>query len=340
VHSLRAEEATSVAVLFDSGQLPTSHADEALTALFAQGGLPIMVSHVRAGAPSRTLIEHWSFAGQSLFVARGDTLRLARSHAEVKACAPEGIRLGYQLTGSYRLVAGERQEAYNAGQLNITDLTQPCEFTQYGADAAVASLELSWEALGLSAETVRRSTQLVQHSPVYPLMQAHLSRLCAEAEGLTRPDVEPLIGQATLRLAQALIASADATAPRARAVLNEALYDRIAGYVLLHLAEASLTPERIAAAHHISLRHLYRLWSHNELGIAQWIIAERLSRAAAALTDGRQRRKSISAIALSVGFRDAAHFSRRFRAAYEVSPRVWRQESGHPPSRQPDPTGG
>ena len=317
-----------MAVLFDSEELPTRHADEALTALFAQGGLPIKVSHVRPSAAGRTIVEHWSFAKQSLFVARGNTLRLARARAEVRAYAPEGIRLGYQLTGSYRLVVGEHQEAHSAGQLNVTDLTQPCEFTQYGPDAAVASLEISWDDLGLTAEIVRRATPVLQRSPVYPLMQAHMARLCTDATALHRPDVESHIGHATLHLAQALIASADDTEPRACSILNEALHARIVEYILLHLGEPSLTPERIAAAHNISLRHLYRLWSHNQLGIAEWIVIERLARAAAALTDDRQRRSPISAIAYSLGFRDAAHFSRRFRATYGVPPRIWRHESG------------
>jgi AraC-like DNA-binding protein len=315
-----------MAVLFDSEELPTRQADQALTALFTQSGLPISVSHLREDAPGgRTIIERWSFAEQSLFLARGNTLRLARSRAEVQACAPEGIRLGYQLTGSYRLMTGQRQEAHSAGRLNITDLTQPCEFTQYGPDAAVASLELSWDDLGLSAETVRRSAPLLLSSPVYCLMQAHMARLCAEADALGCPEAGPHIGQATLRLAQALIATANAAEPRARAILNEALYTRIVEYILLHLTEHSLTPERIADAHHVSLRHLYRLWSHNQIGVAEWIIEQRLARAAATLTDSRQRHRAISAIAFSLGFQDAAHFSRRFRAAYGMPPHLWRQ---------------
>ena len=317
-----------MAVLFDSAAVATSEADEALTALFAQGGVPIRVSHARPGAAGRTIVEHWSFAEQDLFVARGDTLRLARTRTELKAGAPEGIRLGYQLTGSSRLVVGEHQEADTAGQLNITDLTQPCEFTQYGHDAAVASFEISWGDLGLSAETVRRSAPLLKHSPVYPLMQAHMARLCAGADALRHPDVGPHIGHATVQLAQALIASAEGPGPRACAILNEALYSRIVEYILLHLVDRSLTPERIAAAHDISHRQLYRVWSHNQLGVAEWIIAQRLARAAAALTDDRQRHSPMWAIAHSVGFKDAAHFSRRFRAAYGVSPRVWRQDSG------------
>jgi AraC-like DNA-binding protein len=317
-----------MAVLFDSGTLPAQRGDEALTALFAEGGLPIRVSHVRPSVAGRTVVEHWSFAEQSLFIARGNTLRLARARAEVRACAPEGIRLGYQLSGSYRLAAGEHQEADSAGQLNLTDLTQPCEFTQYGDDAAVASFELTWDELELTAETVRRAAPILQGSPVYPLMQAHMARLCADAAALRGPVVEPHVGHATRHLARAFIASASATEPRARAILNDALHIRIVEFMLLHLDEPSLTPERVATAHNISLRHLYRLWSQNQPGIAEWIIVERLSRAAATLADNRQRRRPISTIAYSLGFRDAAHFSRRFRAAYGVTPRAWREDPG------------
>ncbi|MDT4922450.1 MAG: hypothetical protein QOG01_163 [Pseudonocardiales bacterium] len=318
-----------MAVLFDSKTLPAGEADEALTVLFAEGGLPISVSHVRPREAGQTSVEQWSLAEQSLFVARGNTLRLARSVTDVKAAAPERLRLGFQLTGSYTLTVGEHREKHSAGQLNITDLTQPCEFTQYGTDAAVASLEIAWDDLGLSAKAVRRSMLQLQRSPVYPLMQAHMARVCANAGALGRPDVAAHIARATSHLAQALIASVDADGPHARAALNEALDARIVEYVLLHLADPSLTPQSIAAAHHISLRHLYRLWSHNELGLAEWIIVERLARAAAALAGERQQRRPISAIAYSLGFKDAAHFSRRFRSTYGVPPRLWRREAQH-----------
>jgi AraC-like DNA-binding protein len=325
-----------MAVLFDSGELPTCQADDALTALFAHSGLPINVSHV-APSVGPTIVEQWSFAAQSLFIARADALRLTRSDADVKTCAPEGIRLGYQLSGSYRLTVGEYQEAGSSGHLNVTDLTQPCEFTQYSPKAAVASLEISWSDLGLKAESIRRATPLLHHSPVYPLIQAHMARLCADPTALDRPDVEPHIGLATLHLAQALIASADITVPCARVAFNNALYARVVEYTLLHLSEPSLTPERIAAAHNLSLRHLYRVWSQNQVGIAEWIIGERLARAAAALMDNRQQRRPISAIAGSLGFRDAAHFSRRFRHTYGVAPRDWRQQSRRPADSS-DPT--
>jgi AraC-like DNA-binding protein len=49
--------------------------------------------------------------------------------------------------------------------------------------------------------------------------------------------------------------------------------------------------------------------------------------AARALASERHLRRPISAIAYSLGFKDAAHFSRRFRSTYRVPPHLWRREA-------------
>jgi transcriptional regulator GlxA family with amidase domain len=76
-----------------------------------------------------------------------------------------------------------------------------------------------------------------------------------------------------------------------------------------------MTPERIAAAHHVSLRHLYRLWAHNEVGLAEWIMRERLAGMARDLRDAAQNAAPVAATARAWGFSDPAHFSRLFRHA-------------------------
>lgn len=45
------------------------------------------------------------------------------------------------------------------------------------------------------------------------------------------------------------------------------------------------------------------------------------------LADPRLRDRSVSDIAFSWGFNNAAHFSRSFRDEYGVSPREWREAS-------------
>jgi AraC-like DNA-binding protein len=103
------------------------------------------------------------------------------------------------------------------------------------------------------------------------------------------------------------------------------LLTQIRAYVRQHLRQPDLRPATIATAHNISLRHLYRLCAQAEFGLEQWIISQRLEGAREELALPSSRHRSIAMIARRWGFSDPTHFSHRFRAAFGVSPRDWRQ---------------
>ncbi|HEU5023418.1 MAG TPA: AraC family transcriptional regulator [Spirillospora sp.] len=100
------------------------------------------------------------------------------------------------------------------------------------------------------------------------------------------------------------------------------LYDTSRPY----LGDADLTPSTIAAAHHISLRYLHRLFQQDGHTVAGWIRARRLERCHRDLADPGLAARPINAIAARWGFRSSAHFSQAFRSAYGLSPRQFRQE--------------
>jgi AraC-like DNA-binding protein len=52
-------------------------------------------------------------------------------------------------------------------------------------------------------------------------------------------------------------------------VLSTRYVPRILAYVRHHLSEADLEPARIAAAHHISTRYLYRLFEKEGISLEQ-----------------------------------------------------------------------
>jgi AraC-like DNA-binding protein len=314
-----------VAVLFDTGPRPRLDHDEELASLFAAAGTPTGVSHLD-GRLTRTVVERWRFGSHDLFRARGDGLMLSRSPAQVGSDAPEAIRLGYQQRGQYTLVASGQAEQGGHGRVSITDQTQPCVFTQAGSNAVTASFEISFAQLDLRPDAIRRARSQLWRSPVYTLLQGHLARLYESVGSVELTDTGPLVGNATALLARAAIASIGDTSARGRDAMKEALYQQIVEYTLQHLRDPATTPERIAAAHNISLRHLYRLWARNELGLAEWLMRERLAGAARDLRDPAQEATPIAAIARTWGFSDPAHFSRRFRLAYSMSPRSWRHE--------------
>ncbi|MCI4043581.1 helix-turn-helix domain-containing protein [Streptomyces sp. TRM75563] len=91
-----------------------------------------------------------------------------------------------------------------------------------------------------------------------------------------------------------------------------------------NLHDPRLTPAAVAAAHHISTRHLHRLFQQEGTTVAALIRSRRLERARRDLADPALVHTPLHTIAARCGFGAPAHFSRVFRAAHGMSPSDYR----------------
>lgn len=319
-----------MALLFDTSVFPAGERDEALTEFFSATGVPIRATHQEpADHTGNAQIHNWKFGPNDLFLARGAGLRLTRGPHELRAAAPEAIRVGYQVTGRYDLSTGSQDESGKAGHLNFTDQTRSCEFTQGGRQAAAVSFQVGYAQLEFPVEVVRSAGRILPSSPVYGLLQSHMGRLGRTPDVLAQGPAGLLLGQATIDLVRAMIAS---TAPaessrRAAAITDETMLTQIVTYLRAHLRDPGLRAEQIANDLHISVRHLYRQWASQDQTLAEWVMAERLEGARHALAEQSARSTTIRAVARAWGFADTTHFSRRFRGTYGMSPDDWRRAS-------------
>ena len=87
-----------------------------------------------------------------------------------------------------------------------------------------------------------------------------------------------------------------------------------------NLQEEALSLQSVADAVGISVRHLSRLFAQQDTSVAELILQKRLSRARDELRDPRYAEQSISATAYRWGFASHAHFSRAFKAAFDITP--------------------
>jgi AraC-like DNA-binding protein len=315
-----------MAVLYDAARLPVADRNEALEDIFHQAGMPIRVTNGGTAEDVSTRLHHWKFGANDLFVAHGSGLRLTRTPAQVRAVAPEVVRVGFQISGAYTLTVDGYDEAKGAGQVNFADQTQPCEFTQYGVSANTASFEVSYAQLGFPVDVVRKAGRILPSSPVYALVQGHLAALCRRADALAGDASAGTVGDATLELVRAMISSVGPGDDlRTNNVMNETLCMRIDAFIHNNLTDPGLSPERIAQEHYISVRQLYKLWAHRELSLSEWIMNERLEGARRAIAIHASAITPIGTIARQWGFTNLTHFSRRFRGAYGLSPRDWRR---------------
>jgi AraC-like DNA-binding protein len=125
----------------------------------------------------------------------------------------------------------------------------------------------------------------------------------------------------------ALAERLDRSATLAPATHRRALLASVQAFIDQRLADPGLSPSVIAAAHHISLRYLYKLFQTQHTSVAGWIRERRLERCRRDLADPALGDRSVSAIAARWGLSDPAHFSHAFRAAYGISPTAYRRAS-------------
>lgn len=102
-------------------------------------------------------------------------------------------------------------------------------------------------------------------------------------------------------------------------VSDEGLRDRIAGYIEVRLADPDLSPAGIAAAHHISVRRLHKLFEDQPLTVAALVRRRRLERCRAELAGGG---RTVTAVAARWGFSDPTHFSKLFKTTYGYNARA------------------
>lgn len=108
---------------------------------------------------------------------------------------------------------------------------------------------------------------------------------------------------------------------------REALRARIKRHVALHLADPRLTVDGIAMALNCSRRQLYNAFAEEPDGVAGYILAQRLAACRRLLQDRSQLHRSLTDIALSLGFQNMAHFSRVARADLGMPPSDFRRQA-------------
>ena len=103
-------------------------------------------------------------------------------------------------------------------------------------------------------------------------------------------------------------------------------FARASLYIIDHLRDSTLSVERIAHATGISPGHLHEVFRRVTGGtIGDFVRVQRLERCRRDLADQSLRHQSITFIAHRWGFSEASSLSRAFRAAYQTSPRRFRQ---------------
>ena len=117
-----------------------------------------------------------------------------------------------------------------------------------------------------------------------------------------------------------------------QSIARTAMLERIKQYIEINIRHPQLTPAQVAGHHHISERYQRMLFASTGTTLSRYIMDKRLELCREALEDQALSDHGITQIAFSYGFNDAAHFSRKFRERYGVSPKQYRRRYISPTS--------
>jgi len=232
--------------------------------------------------------------------------------------------LTLQGTGASAMAQHGRHTQLRKGQFAVYTTTSPYTLMfDGGLDAHFFRIPIAELALPDSAVREVSARALGSGDAVAALAATYLGQL-ANSPGLRTLAVADSLAQPTIDLVRAALVSSLGNPALGKESLQSTLEMRLLEYLRSHLADNDLSAGRVAAAHNISVRHLYTVLGRSGVSFGDWIRTQRLEACRRELSHPHARTRTIASIARQWGFPDATHFSRVFRGAYGVTPREWR----------------
>jgi AraC-like DNA-binding protein len=264
--------------------------------------------------PFSTSAENVYLDGIAVSYSTGTARLLERTPERIAADRIDILGVGVLLEGEMHGVAQLREFEARSGEILLFDIAQPITMTmsiarsiQLAIPRAVAEGELG---------PVADLHGLVIGREEAALFYAHLLKLSEALRAISSEDAPRLARTLLDLLVVAVHAAAHAERDAPPRMVGMAARARTE--IRAHLESSSLNVASLCRRLNISRSTLHRLFE-GEGGVQTYIRNSRLDAARIALLDSTNDER-IGAIAERLGFSDAAHFSRLFRARFDETP--------------------
>lgn len=302
--------------------------DEATGSQVTAGGIP--------SDPERL---HFTLRGADLAGVNVEELGVAnslfhRGARVVRPCGPDLYGVMVMRSGGFTVSQGGRAADLSGGDFALYDSSQPLEVQFDEKDDRPLTLHLMRllvprALMSLPASKVSRltGTRLSGSQGIGGLLTQFLASLTADTGSYRPVDAARLGTVVTDLLTAALAQHLDDPATVPDDSRRTALLTGVQAFIQRHLDDPDLSPRSIAAAHHVSVSYLHRLFADDGATVAAWVRDQRLERARRDLADPALREMPVHRIAARWGFSDHATFTRAFRGAYHLPPQAYREKA-------------
>ncbi|MFA7769082.1 helix-turn-helix domain-containing protein [Streptomyces sp. NRRL S-448] len=254
-----------------------------------------------------------------------DRQSVRRSRRLIARDQDEYLLVGLQRRGTGAVLQDGRTAPLTPGTFALYDTTRPYTL-EFPGRFQLSVLQIPRSALALPGSDLGQITGVTMGADqgLAAVLVPVLSALAAGA-GTHRAEIREMLARNAVDLLTTVVAERLGRDAAGEEASHRTLLLRIRTFADSRLGDPELSPEVIAAAHHISVRHLHRLFQTEGATVGGWIKHRRLEECRRELGRPRRSRPAVAAVAHRWGFVSPAHFSRAFRAAYGMSPREWQR---------------
>ncbi|MFF4379816.1 helix-turn-helix domain-containing protein [Kitasatospora sp. NPDC001547] len=318
-------------VVFDSALVPPADRAEYWHRAVSRTFVPLDVTLLESVPAPATITSHGLGATRVSLVQAGPQ-RVERTAGLIARGGEDHLTLGLQHCGTARLLQDGHRVELRPGTFAISDAGRPF-VKELPEPFVLTAFHWPRSAGGVSEEDLRvlTATAFDAGGGTARLVAAYLECLSRSADTM-EPQLASWLAATALDLLAVLAHERRGRSVPEAPEVALATLARVKDHILRHLGDPDLSPERIAAAHHVSVRYLHKLFRFEGVTVARWIQRQRLDMARRDLARRTSGQVSVAAIAGRWGFVSASHFSRAFRAAYGVSPRGWQAGAGQGPT--------
>jgi AraC family transcriptional activator of tynA and feaB len=235
---------------------------------------------------------------------------------------PDRLYASMKLSGQDAIQQGDQEAVFRTGDFVVIDARPAVCETNTGISLVVDLPRERFEAmLGPSRQFCALTVGADLASTI--LANTFIQELVRVGNQLT-PDAAARMASIGTDLIVASLAERMAQEVP-RSVHGNVTVQRAKAHIEAHLGDSSLDPPQLAAAMGLSLRRLQELFHERGRHISDYIWERRLETAAKRLSDPACAHLAIGMVAYSCGFASQAHFARRFKDRYGLSPRDYRR---------------
>ena len=250
-----------------------------------------------------------------------DELRTRPSHGNSNNRSDDSILITFPVTGSVRFAQKNRQLISNPGQFFIELSNLPYEFyhlQEVSLYVIKVPLALLSPQMGTIERQFARSLSIDEGAGRLLVFQIRQILELIQQHRLAALEIK-ILEQQLLNLIVLTLSAPKEVMMSSSSSIQSVHLKRIEHYVYLHLENPALTPAMVAAACHISVRYLHKLFAELPYSFSEWVKELRLKQANHILKT--KSYVTIDEVAHRVGYGDQGYFARIYKQHFGYTPR-------------------